>query len=452
MLAIALLFDAVVLCVFFYRIPEMKRPLEFLCITTGILGVSTAFAAGEGRLRNLSLLVVVLSGTLFGLEMAQKVFNITEIFESAPDRPVAMENDHSWNPRSSPEYLAVRERAIQEMGDHEGLRQDFAGDVFHDRDKSSLVVKKSRGGTKLDMVEALREPYVEGPPLGFELTPDNLIRHSCRDRASGIMLWDGYCTVNSHGFRETRGDADAAETVIFLGCSVTFGYGVSDDQTTPHHFNAGYDFNKRVLNFAASNYGPHQALRELELDYHASRAGVRPERVVAVYYGLIDDHANRVVRLDVAAAPNYVLRGGRAVFAGHRTENPVLGRFSLMLDRSRIYPVMRDKLMRKWHALDGDYRWELTHAILAEVDRTCRERYGVGLTVVYWNEDPRVEARLRNAGIAVVRVANAFGEEWKKYPVLYNLADGHPSAYSHRLLGEYLYRLRENQVPETNNN
>ena len=447
-------FDAAALAVFFYLIPGMRRPLEFLFITTAVLGLATAVAVGSTAVRSAALLVLVLSLTLFGLEMAQKVWNITEIFEPEPVHTAGGGGEaspYAWNTRDSATWLAVREKAKAELDDPEAFVDDFAGDVFAG-EASERWTRRSRGGSKEDVTEARKAPYDEGPPLGFELAPSNLIRHYCRDRAGGAMLWDGVCAVNADGFRETRGGGGDAETALFLGCSVTFGYGLSDHQTTPYAFSEGYGFGMRVLNFAVSNYGAHHALRELETNHHAGRANVDPLKVVAVYYGLIDDHANRVMKPSSPATPRYRLEDGRAVYAGSYDDHPVFGRLAIMMDRSRIYPVLKDKMLRKTDAAAGGYKWELTHAILAEMDRICRDRYGVGLTVVYWGETPAVIEGIRRNGIALIPVSDALGTDWRKLAIKFSLADGHPNAYANRLLGRHLWRLREKADVLTDNN
>ena len=446
---LCILFDVAVLGVFFYLIPWMRRPLEFLFATAGVLALITVIAAGRGGLRNFSVTVFVLCWTLFGLEMVQRKWNITEIFEPEPEVRVGVPNEYAWSARQSPTYLAARERAKKELGDPEAFTDVFAGDVFKDRDKGGLWERRSKGGSKEDVTVALRHPYLEGPPLGFELTSDNLIRHYCLDRESGTMLWDGSSTINGAGFRETRGNPDADEAFLFLGCSVTYGYGLSDDQTTAYQFNAGYGFEKRALNFAVSNYGTHHALRELELNYHGQRAGLDASRVRGVYYGLIDDHPNRVVKPASPSTPRYRMENGRAVYAGTYTDSPVLGRLAIMMDRSRIYPALRDKFLRKEAGGTDAYKWQLTYAILKEMDRICRERYGVGLTVIYWGNISGVPEKIRAEGIEVVPVGDAFGEDWERVAIKFSLADGHPNAYANRLLGQYLWRLRETGGDQT---
>jgi hypothetical protein len=319
------------------------------------------------------------------------------------------------------------------------LEEHFPGDIFAGSDKSRLWIERSRGGMSETVVEAEREPYLDGPPLGFELAPSNTIRHSRHDRKSGRILYDGVCTTNEHGFRTTRGNDAAEATFIFLGCSVTFGYGLSDDQTMPHRFSESLLFGQRVLNLAVSNYGPHHALRELETNRHAGRAGVNPEKVKAVFYGLIDDHARRAVHPSTPSTPRYVLESGVLRNAGNFMDSPLWGRLSLMMARSRVYPALRDKFA----AGESEYKWELTYAILSEMDSICRVRYGVGLTVVYWDENPEVMKRMEEAGIHTIDVNAAFDGEasWRAWPVKYCLFDGHPSAYANMRLGRYLAGL-----------
>ena len=69
--------------------------------------------------------------------------------------------------------------------------------------------------------------------LGYSAVPGARVR-AIRKRF-GATLYDVTYTISDQGARVTRGNP-AGETWLFMGCSFTFGEGVSDDETLPAQF------------------------------------------------------------------------------------------------------------------------------------------------------------------------------------------------------------------------
>lgn len=438
-MALALSLDFAALAVWFYYIPRMNRPLDALAILAAILGVVTAWAAGPGILRNLCLVVISAAVAVFGLEMAQKRFDILGYADKdRADDTVGMTGKYAWSPRVASTYVAARDMARVDGFAPEALAERFAGDVFSGLDKGKLVTAtREIGGTK-QIFEGLKPMTSVKPPLGFELTPDNVTRYRVYTEDESRLVVDCVVRSNALGFRETRCAHDAEDAYIFLGCSFTFGQYLNDNQTLPHYFSSARRYKDRVVNLAMNNYGPHHALRDLELDYHLGDAGMRPGRVRAVFYGLIDDHARRAFVPDPPESPRYILADGKPVLAEPREKSPVVGRLESAVEKSRVFQGLRERLYYRTRAGDAPQKWRLTHAILAEIDRLCRERYGVGLIVVYWGEDPLVKEAIEKNGIRLVSAFDAFEPDWRNAAIKYLSFDGHPSAFANSVLARYL--------------
>ena len=426
----ALVFDAAALGILYYQIPNLRRPLEIVFIVLAVLCALTAFAAGPRRPRNALVIGTSVFATLFFLELGQKFFDLTELFQRRP--PAAGPADN-WSWKNAEEYLEVKRRAIAE-----GLlppEDDFAGDIFTGQD--NLLIN---AGSVL-VTESLKPSQVTGPPLGTEYVPGNRIRFYARHRPTGAMLFDSAITINEYGFRETRGNPDSDETYIFLGCSITFGYGLSDHQTMPHYFSGAAGFEKRVINLALSGYGVHQALRELELDHHASRAGLDPGQVKGVFFGFFDGHIFRMENPRYTASPYYVLRNGRPVYAGTYMEHTAISgssRFNILMTRART-PFLRERLSWTRDRQKLEELWEITLAMLGEMNRLCLEKYGVPLTVVYWDNHQPALDKFAEWGMPVIKVKEAFAARGDYLAVKYMLHDAHPSAYANEVLGRYVY-------------
>jgi len=433
------LFDAVALSVFYYHIPTIRRPLEVLLAILTVLCVITAVAAGPRRLRNALVVGTSVFATLFFLELGQKYINLSELLPRSPKAAAGQTDPWSWknNPNIAAEYLEVKRRAIAE-----GIlppEDDFAGDIFAGTDKSELVIATTITSTNIELIAEGIKPYnLNVPPLGSGPTPSNRVRTYARYHPTGTMLFDGAVSINEHSFRETRGNPDSDETYIFLGCSVTFGYGLSDHQTMPYYFSKAMNFEKQVMNFAFSGYGVHQALRDLETDYHASQAGLDSRKVKGVFFGLIDGHILRMDDTRYTKSPYYILRNGRPVYAGSYAEHTglsVLSRLNILLERSRSYQSFRGRL--GW--IRDQKFWEITLAMLGEMNRLCMEKYGVPLTVIYWDNHQPALDKLAEQGMPVVKVKEGFADQGDYKAIKYMLFDFHPSAYANEVLGRYVY-------------
>ena len=146
--------------------------------------------------------------------------------------------------------------------------------------------------------------------LGAIPTPNSRIRHLVRSKTQTFI--DIVYTIDEHGLRRTPSaeNSEATETVVFLGCSFTYGEGVEDDETLPAQVAARVP-RAKVLNFGYSGYGPHQMLANLESGRVEELCPNPPRRMI---FQMIPDHVRRIRGwVDFQPhAPRYVLQEGRA--------------------------------------------------------------------------------------------------------------------------------------------
>lgn len=437
-----LVVDAVLLGVFYHYILRLVRPFDVLAAGAAVLGVVTAMVVKWNSVRALALVVASLGGTLFALEMGQKYFNILGRVEVANDGGDG--GKYTWDMGDSATYLAAKERARRDGIHPEALADHFVGDIMTATYAGQFRTIKQERKNAFEVYECLKGLNINQGPLGFELTPDNVARAQVFDRESRRVT-DSLYTIDAAGLRKTRAAANAAEAYVFLGCSFTFGAYLSDDETLAYFFSRAHGFEKKVINMGVPGYGPGNVLRDLELDWRLGRTGTDPKTIKGVFYGLINDHANRAAGIAFAPSPYYVLRDGKPVFKEIRHQGfqvDSADRLQRLVDRSRIISALRDRIYYKIHSSYPDYKWQLTVAMLAEMDRICRERYGVPMTVVYWEEDSNIVALLKEKGLETILVREAFeeGANWRQMAIKYFVFDKHPSAYANKRLGEYLYR------------
>lgn len=450
--ASAVFVDAAALTAFLLWLPHMRRPFDVLMLLLVALGVFTAAAVRRSIVRNIALVVISLALAAYLMEMAEKFFALTDLVAPQPSTTlVGRGGPYEWDVLDGASYQAAKERARADGMAPEILAEHFAGDVFGPAPPGGLAASTRAAGGLEAVTVGFKKLYRTGTELGYDLTPGNMVRDYGAEPVSGRMVFDAVYTVNDDGYRETRGDAGAAETYVFWGDSFTFGIFLNDDQTLPHHFSRLLGFEQNVMNLGVAGWGPHQCLRALQAGrFPGASRPIAPGRIRGVFFGLIDTQADRAVALDpkFTTTPYYVLENDRPVLRQRTARAGLAADLATMMEKSRVYPKLRDRLSARFGRRSYDDKWRLTTAILAEMDRMCRERFGVPMTVVYWDDDPMVMAMLRERGLDVVPVGDAFaeGEEWRKMAMKYLVFDGHPSVYANARLAEHLFgRMRDSR-------
>jgi hypothetical protein len=121
-------------------------------------------------------------------------------------------------------------------------------------------VKHTLAG-KHDGIEAIGI-YAAHPRYGWSHVPGAVGKHEFVD-------FDVVYTIDSDGFRVTDSPPKATKEVLCLGCSVTFGHGVSDSEAYPAILGRQYWTDIKVRNGAVNAWGTAQAYLFAE-DYLAS--------------------------------------------------------------------------------------------------------------------------------------------------------------------------------------
>jgi hypothetical protein len=279
---------------------------------------------------------------------------------------------------------------------------------------------------------AERGYQVEGGELGYAPAPG--VRVTAKKTLGKQLVYDATYTISDQGVRLTKGDA-RGDTWFFMGCSLTFGAGVNDDETLPAYFSAQLGYRANVVNLGFDGYGPHQMLRSLETDR------LRPllhGRVRQVIYQGIWIHPWRAGGHDAwdLHGPFYALSGDGISYAG-----PFHDRFTAftlkVLSKSSFFQFVLDRTLYRVDLSEDDI--ERYARILERSAQLAREKFGSGLTVLYWDEDNepsrRVLARLEKTGLPLLLVSAVIPRgEW---PGL-RFQDEHPKPEAYRRLAAAL--------------
>ncbi len=216
----------------------------------------------------------------------------------------------------------------------------------------------------------------------------------------GVPIYEVVYTIGSDRFRVTPASAAAANRrVNFLGCSVTFGEGLQDDQTLPYYF-AKAVADVQVKNFAFHGYGPQQALAILQSE--------RDTRGQVNVFLTAPWHALRSAckALWTVGSPRYAL--GQA---GDVQRNGVCGdaggwlpvRVTRWLGQSALYRTAREWLYGR--ATDADI--ELYLAVVKQMAQISRAR-GQRLVVAFLKAD---ESFFQGTSYSNQRVAAALAAQ-----------------------------------------
>jgi hypothetical protein len=290
--------------------------------------------------------------------------------------------------------------------------------------------------------QSLAEPPVpyhqQSDLLGTVPVPKGRTRYLLRVNSQTFI--DIVYTIDEQGLRRTpSADSSAAtETIVFLGCSFTYGEGVEDEETQPAQVAARVP-RAKVLNFGYSGYGPHQMLANLESGRVETLCPTPPRRVI---FQMIPDQVRRVrgwVNYH-PHAPRYVLRDGRVRRAGNLDDSWWWRVVKRDLWKSKIFH--RIIAPRQVGQADMDLAVALVRQSAEEVSRRSP---GCEFHVLFWNHPDEklavpVRRMLEEAGIHLHSVEEEIPELLStstKYRIKH---DGHPTAETNRLLADYVCR------------
>jgi len=213
------------------------------------------------------------------------------------------------------------------------------------------------------------------PEIGWTYIPNKYLKQQFVDKQPEIAIFtdENGSRVYAPGVRRDK----SVPTVLFIGCSLTFGFGVPYEETFVGRLEANPEVNYQVVNFGVEAYGTDQAL--LLLKRHFSQYNTK-----VVFYTFLDDHINRNHNFD----RRLMFRGAR--FVGTK---PVFG-----LDRSgklnlKKKPVRYEDLKELRIVACLKFVWQkrgpkpspdLTIALIREMKEFVESR-GATFVLVYWN-------------------------------------------------------------------
>jgi hypothetical protein len=264
--------------------------------------------------------------------------------------------------------------------------------------------------------------------LGYALNPG--ARISATRKWGDSTLFHVTYTITDAGVRRTRGNP-LGETWLFIGCSLTFGEGVEDDETLPSRFSEQLGWKANVVNLSATGYGPHHLLRLLET---GRLGGVHPP-VKHVIYQAIPQHVARVAgraQWDLDG-PSYRISGDSILFAG-----PFHGSTGIRAMHILRASDLGRLLDRRYRAMDpSDAEIELYVRIVQKVAALTKKKLGARFSILFWDDDgnrttKRIFDRLVSTGLPVIRTTSFMTR--RELDSLRIPHDNHPTPEAYRRL------------------
>lgn len=130
-------------------------------------------------------------------------------------------------------------------------------------------------------------------------------------------LFDVNYTIDEHSHRISppyKGGQEG-KSLVFFGCSVTFGYGLEDEDTFPYKVGQKSKNLYKIYNFAFGGYGTHHMLSQIEHGFVKDIVKVNPGYAI---YTVIPDHLRRIAGDTKwgASDPHYEIEDQRVVYKG----------------------------------------------------------------------------------------------------------------------------------------
>ena len=186
-----------------------------------------------------------------------------------------------------------------------------------------LIEIKKPEYTEIKMLQLNQPNFVRDYYVGFKNNPGanvNAIKYNLVNRDTVFNVW---YHIDSNGARKNHlSNSNDKKYALFLGCSVTFGSGISDNETLPFYFDSLSNY--KSYNYGVGSYGTQQVTSTLE------KKNIREEineRNGVGFYIFIDDHIKRsnrsLKRISTwgGSHPEYVLKGDSLINNGLYNKN-----------------------------------------------------------------------------------------------------------------------------------
>jgi hypothetical protein len=293
-----------------------------------------------------------------------------------------------------------------------------------------LVKNRAEHIYKLDdlQLKTLRYLSILGvnDKIVFEDTNTN-IDNIIKDKSK--IVFDTKVQIYNNSFRYTKGNSNSDISIVFLGCSNTYGSGLNDNQTLPFYFSEKYNFDINVLNCSICGAG-------INIAYNIINSGVlnkllinKKSQIKYFIYSAINEHIERSFRIACFdfSDDNFILENGKFV----RAKEP-LGFLKVIFKKSYIFhKFFIDFINKKNKVFHEQYFVERT----IKMKNLAKEKYNAELIVILWPDiEEKIIEKLKKENINLIILDKKFYKE--EYRIK---NDGHPNEKANKEIAQILF-------------
>ncbi|MBZ5705514.1 MAG: hypothetical protein LAN63_09175 [Acidobacteriia bacterium] len=273
----------------------------------------------------------------------------------------------------------------------------------------------------------------------------------------GKLIYDVTYTIGSNGLRiaPPPNASGLAGSILFFGCSFTFGEGVQDDETMPYQVGIQSSGRYQIYNFAFHGYGPEHMLAAIESGKVHQVVETPPRYAI---YQVLPDHVARVAgKIPYGKHnPRYQLDADGTVHLhghfddGEKPPSVLKAKLEWQLRKAAIYQMLKGL---EPPTDENDIRLLLA-TIRRSRDLLVAEYPGIEFHVILWPKSPgeetiyrELQEGFRRMNIPGYLVENIFPDyDTGKYWL--DPDDRHPNALANRLLAKYVVTTILSSHPE----
>ena len=275
------------------------------------------------------------------------------------------------------------------------------------------------------------------PDIGWTYIPNKSMRQRFVDGQPEIAIYTDKngSRVGAPGIFRDK----SVSSAIFIGCSMTFGFGVPYEETFAGRLEKNPEFNYQVVNLGVEAYGTDQALLLLKRSFGQYNTK-------AVVYTFIEDHVNRNHNYD----RRLLFRGARFVgtkplFSLDRSGNLNLKRKPARYEDLADFRILAF-LKLKWTQWGPkpNPSFDLTITLIREMKDFVESR-GATFVLVYWNwwdiEISKILLpKLMGVTTNLIDTGANPPPRWREWNSEWKIrGDSHPSAQAHSRIANLIF-------------
>jgi len=271
------------------------------------------------------------------------------------------------------------------------------------------------------------------PEIGWTYIPNKSLKQRFVDGQPEIPIYtDGNGSrVHAPGVRQDK----SVSTVLFIGCSFTFGFGVPYEETFVGRLGTNPEFNYQVVNLGVEAYGTDQAL--LLLKRHFGQYNTK-----AVVYTFLGDHINRNHNYDrrlFFRKARFV--GTKPLFIRDHSGNLHLKKKPVRYEDLHDFRILAF-LKFMWTKWGPAPSFDLTMALIKEM-KTFVESQGATFVLVYWrdrDENNILSSTVKGFTSNLVDIGANPPPGWSEWNSEWKIpGDMHPSPQAHSRVANSIF-------------